>query len=328
MRAVYQPQIEALIGAGVDALLFETFTSLLHVSAVLEVVHSLSTSVPVVVHMSLHQQANDSWDLDPLLFAKTAADLRADVLGVNCCAPWEAQAFLEPFQNLESVQAGQIQLSLMPNGGDFQRIGHRYLTGVNPEFMGRFARQSAQRGVHLLGGCCDVYPAHINEMHNYLRSLHKTQIQSQIEWDHAREPTPVETKRDNGPFSRKIFNKEFAVSVELLPSRGTGGIKARMQFIQELAACGLADALDLTDGSRGIPLMPPGDFIHLIRHRLGWKASDVTRAHSPFYAARPQYDGLAKSPDWILGKPNTQRPPHYGGPAQDVAYLPSFQRRF
>ena len=36
VRAVYQPQIEALIGAGVDALLFETFTSLLHVSAVLE----------------------------------------------------------------------------------------------------------------------------------------------------------------------------------------------------------------------------------------------------------------------------------------------------
>ena len=274
VRAVYQPQIEALIGAGVDALLFETFTSLLHVSAVLDVVHSLPKSVPVVVQMSLHQQANDSWDLDPLLFAKTAADLHADVLGVNCCAPWEAQAFLKTVSELESVKAGQIQLSLMPNGGDFQRIGHRYLTGVNPEFMGRFARQSAQCGAHLLGGCCDVYPAHINEMHNYLRSLHKTQIQSQIEWDHAGEPTPIEIKRDNGPFSQKIFNKEFAVSVELLPSRGTGGIKARMQFIQDLAASGLADALDLTDGSRGIPLMPPGDFIHLIRQRLGWKAGD------------------------------------------------------
>ncbi|MEC8646618.1 MAG: homocysteine S-methyltransferase family protein, partial [Candidatus Latescibacterota bacterium] len=58
VRAVYQPQIEALIGAGVDALLFETFTSLIHVSTVLQMVHSLSKSVPVVVHMSLHQQAN------------------------------------------------------------------------------------------------------------------------------------------------------------------------------------------------------------------------------------------------------------------------------
>ncbi|MGB1716804.1 MAG: homocysteine S-methyltransferase family protein [Candidatus Latescibacterota bacterium] len=275
VRAIYRPQIEALINAGIDALLLETFTSLVHVSAVLEVVHSLSTPVPVVVHMALHQRANDSWDLDPLLFAKTAADMRVHILGVNCCAPWEAQAFLDTVSELEPVQTGRIQLSLMPNGGDFRRIGHRYLTGVNPEFMGRFARQSAQRGVHLLGGCCDVHPAHINEMHNYLRSLHKTQIQSQMEWDNAHDPTPAETKRDNGPFSRKIFGKEFAVSVELLPSRGTGGIKARMRFIGELAASGLADALDLTDGSRGIPLMPPGDFIHLIRHRLGWKTEDA-----------------------------------------------------
>jgi methionine synthase I (cobalamin-dependent)/5,10-methylenetetrahydrofolate reductase len=275
VRAIYRPQIEALVNTGIDALLLETFTSLVHVSAVLEVVHNLSTPVPVVVHMALHQRADDSWDLDPLLFSKTAADMRVHILGVNCCAPWEAQAFLDTVSELEPVQTGRIQLSLMPNGGDFRRIGHRYLTGVNPEFMGRFARQSAQRGVHLLGGCCDVHPAHINEMHNYLHSLHKTQIQSQMEWDDARDPTPAETKRDNGPFSRKIFNKEFAVSVEMLPSRGTGGIKARMQFIGELATSGLADALDLTDGSRGIPLMPPGDFIHLIRHRLGWKTEDA-----------------------------------------------------
>jgi homocysteine S-methyltransferase len=37
-----------------------------------------------------------------------------------------------------------------------------------------------------------------------------------------------------------------------------------------LAASKLADALDITDGSRGIPLMPPGDFIGVIRDRLGW----------------------------------------------------------
>jgi homocysteine S-methyltransferase len=30
--------------------------------------------------------------------------------------------------------------------------------------------------------------------------------------------------------------------------------------------------VDITDGSRGIPLMPPGDFIHLARGRLNWTA--------------------------------------------------------
>ncbi len=273
-RSIYRPQIEALTAAGADALLLETFSSLLHVSAVLEIIRELPQPIPVVVHMALHQRPDGTWDLDPLLFARTAADLGADVIGVNCCAPWEARAFLESVSTLESVQAQRIGLSLMPNGGDFQRIGHRYLTGVNPESMGRFAREAAQRGVRLLGGCCDVHPPHINEMHNYLRSLGRARVQTQVEWDGALEPTPRHTKRDNGPFSRKIFSGEFAVSVEMLPSRGTGGIGTRLSFIEELAATGLVDALDLTDGSRGIPLMPPGDFIHLIRRRLNWGPSD------------------------------------------------------
>ena len=58
-----------------------------------------------------------------------------------------------------------------------------------------------------------------------------------------------------------------------------------MQLIGELATSGLADALDLTDGSRGIPLMPPGDFIHLIRHRLGWKTEDALEL-IPHFALR------------------------------------------
>ena len=274
VRAIYCPQVEALVTAGADALLLETFTSLLHVSAVLEVARKVAHALPIVVHMALHQRTDGSWDQDPLLFAKIAADMGADVIGVNCCAPSEASAFLDAVSSLESVQNGRIQLSLMPNGGEFKRIGHRYLTGVNPEFMGRFARDAVRRGVRLLGGCCDVHPPHINEMHNYLRGLHTPQIQSQIAWENAHTPTPAETKKENGAFSRKIFSNEFAVSVEMLPSRGTGGIKARLRFVEELAASGLADALDLTDGSRGIPLMPPGDFIHLIRRRLSWNDGD------------------------------------------------------
>mgnify|MGYP006136297565 CR=1 FL=1 len=274
-RAIYRQQIKALVDAGVDALLLETFTSLLHVSAVLEVVQELENPPPVIVHMALHQHSDGRWDQDPQLFARTAADLGAQVIGVNCCAPWEARAFLDAVGSLDAVQTERIQLSLMPNGGDFQRIGHRYLTGVNPEFMGRFAREVVQRGVRLLGGCCDVHPAHINEMHNYLRSLGRARVQTTVELEKALAPTPAATKCGNGSFSRKIFSGEFAVSVEMLPSRGTGGIKARLAFVEELAACGLADALDLTDGSRGIPLMPPGDFIHLIRSRLHWEDGDL-----------------------------------------------------
>jgi homocysteine S-methyltransferase len=36
----------------------------------------------------------------------------------------------------------------------------------------------------------------------------------------------------------------------------------------------LIDAIDVTDGSRGIPLVPPSDFITLIREELGWNQKD------------------------------------------------------
>lgn len=273
-RDIYREQIEALVG--VDALLLETFTSLLHVAAILEILQDIPDAPPAIVHMALHQRRGE-WNQDPQLYAKTAADLGAQVIGVNCCTPGEATAFFDAVQDLKPIQDGQVQLSAMPNGGDFQRIGHRYLTGVNPEYMGRFAREMAQKGVHLIGGCCEVHPPHIHEMHNYLHSLTAADHTPAISPvpSQTLPPSHADAKRDNGPFSRKIFAGEFAVSVELLPPRGTGGLKSRLAFIDQLAASGLADALDITDGSRGIPLMPPGDFVHLIRQRLGWDADPL-----------------------------------------------------
>lgn len=273
-RDIYRRQIEAL--TGVDALLLETFTSLLHVAAILEVLQQIPDAPPAIVHMALHKRGDD-WDQDPQLFAKTAANLGAQVIGVNCCTPGEATSFFTSVQELKLVQDGQVQLSAMPNGGDFQRIGHRYLTGVNPEYMGRFARSMAQQGVQLIGGCCEVHPNHIREMHNYLHSLTagEQELTTSVKPALALPSTTPADKRQNGPFSRKIIDGEFAVSVEMLPPRGTGGLKSRLAFIEKLAASRLADALDITDGSRGIPLMPPADFVHLIRQRLHWKTDPI-----------------------------------------------------
>jgi homocysteine S-methyltransferase len=82
-----------------------------------------------------------------------------------------------------------------------------------------------------------------------------------------REPVGAERKRANGPFSNKLFAGEFVVSVEMLPPRGTGPrqLQAKAELVQALASGGRVDALDVTDGSRGIPLMPPGDFIQAIQ---------------------------------------------------------------
>ncbi|MFA6110209.1 MAG: homocysteine S-methyltransferase family protein, partial [Candidatus Latescibacterota bacterium] len=209
-------QLRALVEAGVDAVLLETFVDLEQATSLVERLRVLAPDLPVVVGMALQQRPEGGWNLDPVRFVDRMAELDVAAAGVNCCAPREALAFLDAVGELPAVRERRVLLSAMPNGADFHRIGHRYLTGVNPEYMGNLARQLVDRGVALVGGCCEVHPPHLAEMHNYLqgRLVGRDRI-----WASAPAATlpPIsdEVKRTNGPLSRKLKDGGFAVSVEM-----------------------------------------------------------------------------------------------------------------
>jgi homocysteine S-methyltransferase len=273
VRHIYQEQLEALVAEHVDALILETFESPDHLVALLALVRGMEGPPPVIAQMALRQVDGDpSWSHDPGAFVQAATDMGAKVVGVNCLAPWEAAAFVEAVKDVDAVREGRVLLSAMPNAGGFQRIGHRYMTHVNPEYMGRLARTSTAQGVRLIGGCCEVLADHILEMGHYLRGREAGSRPAALVTVPHSSPVDGESKKANGVFSRKIKEGDFAVSVEMLPPRGAspGNLQSKVELIGELAASGLADAVDVTDGSRGIPLMPPGDFIGAVREGLEW----------------------------------------------------------
>jgi homocysteine S-methyltransferase len=214
---------------------------------------------------------------DPVTFVNRMAALGVAVAGVNCCAPWDASAFVDAVADAEPVRSGALQLVVMPNAGGFQRIGNRFMTSVNPESAGKLVRSLADRGVRLLGGCCEMHPPHIEEMQNYLQARAAGARITATTVAHASTLPPVgdAEKAGNGRLSRKLKANEFVVSIEAVPPRGTEDviIQRKVDFVAKLAESGLVDAVDFTDGSRGIPLIPPGDFIHLVRERLGWTAA-------------------------------------------------------
>jgi homocysteine S-methyltransferase len=278
VAACYREQLESLVAAGADALLLETFGSLATLEPVLELVRAIPGAPPVIAELTIEGGRNNRpLEPSPADFLTRMAAHGVAVAGVNCCAPWDATAFVEVACQAAPVRAGALELVVMPNAGGFQRIGNRLMTSVNPEFVGKLARQFRDRGVRLIGGCCEMHPPHIAEMHNYLhaRQAGGRVVSVAAAAAAARPPAGAAEKRDNGAFSRKVLDRQFAVSVELLPPRGTDDkpYQAKIDFVARLAASGLADALDITDGSRGIPLLPPGDFIHLLRQRLGWTAA-------------------------------------------------------
>ena len=256
----YAEQLQSLIGAGADALLLETFTSQPQLELLIALIRSLPDAPPIIAEMTF------SPALSPAAFMKRMAEIGAAVAGVNCCAPWDASAFVD------AAAAAPLPVVVMPNAGGFQRIGNRFMSSVNPEYVGRLARSFLDRGVRLIGGCCEMHPPHIREMHNYLRARQPgaTTITPPIQSN--RPPAGNPEKSKNGRFSEKLKAGQFVVSVEMLPPRGTDLklAQSKIDFLRQLADGGVADAVDFTDGSRGIPLMAPGDFIHLARTQLAW----------------------------------------------------------
>jgi homocysteine S-methyltransferase len=288
IEAIYGAQLRALIEEGVDALLFETFESLESASALVRYANGFEGCPPIVLHMSLWQYGNDgAWNIDPAEYVAEAVEAGASVVGVNCLAPWEAEVFVRLARETPEVKSGAAMLSAMPNAGGFERIGHRFMSRVNPEFMGRNARTLSEDGARLIGGCCEVHTDHIREMSAFLKSRH-TAVAELASAGAEREPVGPERKRANGPFSNKLFAGEFVVSVEMLPPRGTEPkrLQAKAELVQSLAAGGRVDAVDVTDGSRGIPLMPPGDFIQAIQALAPDLAQERPIEFIPHFTAR------------------------------------------
>ena len=276
MTDCYLEQLETVAAAGADALLLETFHSLPQLELLIGLIKKLPGMPPVIAEMTLRPgDAGQPLEPDPVAFINRMAALGVAVAGVNCCAPWDADAFVDAVRETAPIRSGALQLVVMPNAGGFQRIGNRLMTSVNPEFAGKMARSLADRGVRLIGGCCEMHPPHIQEMHNYLQSRKVGERAVAVAVTSALPPVGDAEKRGNGRLSRKLKEGRFVVSIEALPPRGTDEkvIQRKIDSIAELAACGLADAVDFTDGSRGIPLISPGDYIHLIRERLKWTAA-------------------------------------------------------
>ncbi len=275
----YSSQIDALIASGVDAILLETFSNLELLLTLTQMISNREDAPPVIAHTALDPGVGEkqSWPIAPNEFVIQAAAAGASIAGINCVAPWVAAEFIRDASSAKVVKSGHVLLSAMPNAGGFERIGHRFLARANPEYMGTLARELGESGASLVGGCCEVHPEHVQEMSAYLKSRGKaTSIVPTMPTTPQVKESYDDRRNLNGEFSRKILSGEFAVSVEMVAPTGadTKALDLRAAMVKELVESHLADAVDITDGSRGLPLVPPGDLVELLRERLGWVDRD------------------------------------------------------
>src|SRR4051794_5511238 len=155
-RSAFREQADALLEAGADLIVLETFGDLQELREAIVAVQS-ACDLPIVAQVSLTDDGRLLTGEGPADVARLLASFQVDVIGVNCG--------VGPQSTLDAVQEMALplfaQLSAIPTAGAQSRLEGRSLYSSPPDSFAESARRFASAGVRLIGGCCGTTPAHI-----------------------------------------------------------------------------------------------------------------------------------------------------------------------
>ncbi len=160
VKSVFFDQAQALLEAGVDALLVETISQTPELRAAVEAsVEAAEGRVPVVASVSLDEDGRMAEGTDAEEIARLAREWGANVVGVNCSdGPMGVLAAVA-----KMVPVG-LPVLASPNAGRPRRVDERMVYVSTPEYFGVYARRMIRVGVRLVGGCCGTTPEHIRRI--------------------------------------------------------------------------------------------------------------------------------------------------------------------
>jgi methionine synthase / methylenetetrahydrofolate reductase(NADPH) len=165
-RDQFEEQAIALLHAGVDGLILETFLDLEELLLAIDVIRPL-TGLPLICQLATLDvgRTRDGYTLTEAFSQLQKAG--ADIIGLNCrLGPAE---ILRSFESA-SVPDGAL-LSAFPNAGRLGISDGEYAYKSSPEYFAESALRLREQGVRLLGGCCGTTPDHVRAMAEALKGL-------------------------------------------------------------------------------------------------------------------------------------------------------------
>jgi len=250
-RFALAEQIDTLVLAGVDAIMLETFGSILELETALEVAKQRGPRVPVIAMMVFDEHAKSDGGLGPGEIADRMIAAGADVIGGNCgIGPAELYQVV-----IGMVGRGKPVIA-QPNAGMPASVEGRTLYVANPEHFGVFARRMLKSGVRMVGGCCGTTPAHTRAMLGAVRMLRGEQVElpsdrkvAQIEVTTPQQVAPAKVAlAERSRMGARLARGEWVVSVELTAPGGSDLTKTKQQVTDLLA--GGVDVVNIADGPR------------------------------------------------------------------------------
>jgi homocysteine S-methyltransferase len=261
-RAAFREQIGALIEAGTDVIILETFTDLTEILEALGGAHDIQPDFPVICQMTF---AQDDRTLLGHLPGRVARDLReagAKIVGVNCSGgPSQIARVL---QSMRQAAPGIIY-SAMPNAGFPESVGGRMMYPATVDYFADSALTLKALGATIIGGCCGTTPEHIAAMRRALDDPSRPLPHVHIIEMHSDEEDAVPERPTE--LSYKLANGKFLVSVEMNPPRSYTPQKllTAAQLLQDAGA----DVINVADSPTARMRMSPWAICHILQAQVG-----------------------------------------------------------
>jgi homocysteine S-methyltransferase len=218
-EAYFGRQAAGLLDGDVDGFILETFADVDELLAAYRAVRALS-DLPVIAQMTITDGGKTTYGTDVESFASRLAESGADVIGLNCAVG--PAGMLDAIERMAAVT--DRPLSAQPNAGLPRDVGDRKMYLASPEYMARYARRFIEVGARFVGGCCGTTPEHIRRIRDQVGTLQPRRSTGVMVT--AGTPGTADTAGAAVPLAErsrwgaKLAKGEFAVSVEVAPSRG------------------------------------------------------------------------------------------------------------
>lgn len=200
-------QVETLVNAGVDGILFETYYDLQELTNIIDATKR-KYDIPIIAQLTAlnTNYLRDGTEINHALQQVTASG--ADIVGLNCHhGPHHMQ---QSFSHIELPEGAY--LSCYPNASLLDIENSQFKYSDNASYFGKVAEQLINEGVRLIGGCCGTTPEHIQYIKSSVAGLN-----------------PV-TKKDVIPITKYINNTEKEPKKQNLKSK----VENRPTIIVEL----------------------------------------------------------------------------------------------
>jgi methionine synthase / methylenetetrahydrofolate reductase(NADPH) len=269
-RAAFREHTAALVEAGVDLLILETFGAIEELrEAIAAAREAAGPEMVLIAQVTIDDFGNLPDGTETAVFTRKLDQWPVDVIGLNCSVG--PKAALETIEKMAQYTAKP--LSAMPNAGHPATVEGRKIYLCSPEYMAQYARRFIWAGVKIIGGCCGTTPEHIRLIRSEARSLQPAQrglavtIEEPAARAQAMTAVPLAAKSQLGA---KLAAGRFVSFVEILPPRGVDASK-EIEGARLSAAAGI-DCINVPDGPRASARMSAQITCMLIQQQAGIEA--------------------------------------------------------